>query len=45
MFIDDQDGNWTDVYKHHLTCEERRAKAAEPIPVVNGVRNVVGFRV
>jgi len=43
LFIDDQDGNWTDVYKHHLTCAQRKEKAVEPLPVVNGSNVVVGF--
>eukprot|EP00026_Physarum_polycephalum_P008841 Phypoly_transcript_08944.p1 GENE.Phypoly_transcript_08944~~Phypoly_transcript_08944.p1 ORF type:complete len:471 (+),score=83.81 Phypoly_transcript_08944:184-1413(+) len=43
LFIDDQDGNWTDVYKKHLTCEQKREKAIDPLPVVNGSRVVVGF--
>jgi len=26
LFVDDQDGNWTDVYKHKLTCQQRLEK-------------------
>jgi hypothetical protein len=35
LFIDDQDGNWTDVYKKHLTCEQRREKARDPEAVTD----------
>lgn len=27
LYVDDQDGNWTDIYKHKLTCAERMDKA------------------
>jgi hypothetical protein len=44
LFIDDENGNWTDVYKHHLSCDERRAKSDKPLNITSGHPGFVSFK-
>lgn len=45
LLVDDEDGNWTDIYKHKhkLTCQEKLAKAHN-LSIVSGVPQYEPFR-
>lgn len=44
LLVDDQDGNWSSIYKHHLTCDERKEKS-HLIEIESGVSRQIPFHV